>query len=90
MFAIGPMAHLFGGTHEQSYIAHVMSFAACVGNYQKESHCINKHEPLEENIYGQYDQLKTTSNAPSLRSLFIWQCWPTILLIISIKYILVF
>ncbi|XP_075680788.1 alkaline phosphatase-like isoform X2 [Dermatophagoides pteronyssinus] len=39
VFAIGPMAHLFGGTHEQSHIAHVMGFAACIGPYQQESHC---------------------------------------------------
>lgn len=30
LYAIGPMAHLFQGVHEQNYIAHVMSYAACV------------------------------------------------------------
>ena len=30
-FAIGPMAHLFQNTHEQSYIAYVISYAACIG-----------------------------------------------------------
>lgn len=39
VFAVGPMSHLFGGTHEQSYIAHVMSFAACLHQFSKESHC---------------------------------------------------
>lgn len=33
------MAHLFGGTHEQSYIAHVMAFAACLNSFRNESHC---------------------------------------------------
>ncbi|KAG7167811.1 Alkaline phosphatase, tissue-nonspecific isozyme-like 1 [Homarus americanus] len=34
-YAIGPMSHLFHRMHEQSYIAHVMGFAACVGPYKK-------------------------------------------------------
>lgn len=33
-YAIGPMAHLFHKLHEQSYIAHVMGFAACIGPYK--------------------------------------------------------
>ncbi len=33
------MAHLFQGTQEQSYVAHVMAFAACIGQYQNEVHC---------------------------------------------------
>ena len=37
--SIGPMAHLFQRTQEQSYIAHVMAFAACIGEYEKEDHC---------------------------------------------------
>lgn len=39
VFATGPMAHFFGGTHEQSYIAHVVGYAACIGVYRNESHC---------------------------------------------------
>ncbi|XP_069106554.1 alkaline phosphatase, tissue-nonspecific isozyme-like [Argopecten irradians] len=31
VYANGPMAHLLTGTHEQSYIPHVMAFASCVG-----------------------------------------------------------
>ncbi|XP_068135434.1 intestinal-type alkaline phosphatase-like [Hyperolius riggenbachi] len=33
IMAKGPFAHLFHGIHEQSYIAHVMSFAACLEPY---------------------------------------------------------
>ncbi|XP_053648046.1 alkaline phosphatase-like [Cherax quadricarinatus] len=33
-YAIGPMSHLLHRLHEQSYIAHVMSFAACIGPYK--------------------------------------------------------
>lgn len=34
IYAIGPMSHLFYGVHEQSYIAHVMAFSACIGPYR--------------------------------------------------------
>lgn len=35
--ASGPMAHLIHGVHEQSYLAHVMMYASCVGD--NISHC---------------------------------------------------
>merc|ERR1739838_116574 len=31
ILATGPMSHLFHSVHEQSYIAHVMRYASCVG-----------------------------------------------------------
>lgn len=34
IFAKGPMSHLFHGVQEQSYIAHVMAYAACVEPYE--------------------------------------------------------
>ncbi|XP_060798207.1 alkaline phosphatase, tissue-nonspecific isozyme [Neoarius graeffei] len=37
VLARGPMAHLFQGVNEQSYIAHAMAYAACVGTNQ--NHC---------------------------------------------------
>ncbi|XP_035668882.1 alkaline phosphatase-like isoform X2 [Branchiostoma floridae] len=36
IFADGPMAHLFHGVHEQNYIAHVMKYAACLGEYAED------------------------------------------------------
>lgn len=36
------MSHLFHGTQEQSYIAHVISYASCIGHYQHEQHCHGK------------------------------------------------
>ncbi|XP_038075941.1 alkaline phosphatase-like [Patiria miniata] len=36
IYANGPMSHLFHGVHEQNYIAHVVRYAACLGNRQ---HC---------------------------------------------------
>ena len=35
IFAKGPMAHLFHGVQEQSYIAHVLAYAACLPPYEK-------------------------------------------------------
>lgn len=32
IYARGPMSHLIHGVHEQHYIAHVMTYAACVAN----------------------------------------------------------
>jgi hypothetical protein len=37
VYARGPMAHLFTGVQEQSYIAHAMAYAACVG--RNKEHC---------------------------------------------------
>ncbi|XP_064096223.1 alkaline phosphatase-like [Macrobrachium nipponense] len=33
VYASGPMAHLFHRVHEQTYVAHVMGYAACIGPY---------------------------------------------------------
>lgn len=32
--AIGPMAHLVQNVHEQSYVTHMISYAARIGRYQ--------------------------------------------------------
>ncbi|XP_062872596.1 alkaline phosphatase, tissue-nonspecific isozyme [Trichomycterus rosablanca] len=37
VLAQGPMAHLFQGVNEQSYLAHAMAYASCVGANQ--NHC---------------------------------------------------
>ncbi|XP_022104179.1 alkaline phosphatase-like [Acanthaster planci] len=36
IYANGPMSHLFHGLHEQNYIAHVVRYAACLGD---KKHC---------------------------------------------------
>jgi hypothetical protein len=36
------MVHLFEGTQEQSYVARMMAFAACIGQYQDRDHCNQK------------------------------------------------
>ncbi|XP_078601560.1 alkaline phosphatase-like [Branchiostoma floridae x Branchiostoma japonicum] len=42
IFAGGPMAHLFHGVREQNYIAHVMKYAACLGEYRENCHSLRK------------------------------------------------
>ncbi|KAK3103756.1 hypothetical protein FSP39_021671 [Pinctada imbricata] len=54
VYARGPMAHLFVGTHEQSYIPHVMAYASCVG--VNKQHC-SRTPPTDE----------LTSNLASIR-----------------------
>ena len=39
IYARGPMSHLFHGVHEQNYIAHVMAYASCVGDYSSPDQC---------------------------------------------------
>ena len=38
IYATGPMSHLFHSTHEQHYIFHVMTYAACLTHAQH-PHC---------------------------------------------------
>lgn len=47
IFATGPMAHLFHRVHEQSYIAHVMAYASCVGTNKE--HCQSQPKILPAN-----------------------------------------
>ena len=39
IYGRGPMAHLFHGVHEQTYIAHVIAYAACIGPYRDPAAC---------------------------------------------------
>ena len=39
IYAKGPMAHLFRSVHEENYIAHVMAYASCVGDYSHHQQC---------------------------------------------------
>ncbi|KAK7500574.1 hypothetical protein BaRGS_00008149, partial [Batillaria attramentaria] len=45
IYATGPMAHLFHGVQEQSYIAHAMGYAACIGPNQDHCHEDNVTDP---------------------------------------------
>jgi len=42
IWAAGPWAHLVHGVHQQSYIAQVMSYAACVGPHKDSDRCKGK------------------------------------------------
>ncbi|CAL4228704.1 unnamed protein product [Meganyctiphanes norvegica] len=46
-YATGPWSHLFHKVHEQSYVAHVMAYASCLGPY---ADCKRPVESLE-NVY---------------------------------------
>ncbi|GAB6019853.1 hypothetical protein CHUAL_001392 [Chamberlinius hualienensis] len=47
-YAMGPMAHLFQGVVEQTYIPHAISYAACMAHYKHQ--CITRlHEELQKN-----------------------------------------
>ena len=35
----GPWSHLFKGIHQQTYVAHVMMKAQCLGDYAEDEHC---------------------------------------------------
>ncbi|KAF5292048.1 hypothetical protein FQR65_LT11314 [Abscondita terminalis] len=40
VYARGPLSHMFAGVIEQSYIAHIISYAACMGPHAyKNAHC---------------------------------------------------
>ena len=48
IYAQGPMAHLFHGVQEQSYISYVMQYSACVGIYRDKTACarpVTDHNP---------------------------------------------
>uniref|UniRef100_A0A3B1KBN4 alkaline phosphatase n=1 Tax=Astyanax mexicanus TaxID=7994 RepID=A0A3B1KBN4_ASTMX len=47
VLARGPMAHLFQGVNEQSYLAHAMAYAACIGDNQQ--HCASTTPPTNNN-----------------------------------------
>lgn len=45
---LGPYAHLFHRVHEQTYLSHVMAYAACIGPYQSRKGCnTNDRKGLE-------------------------------------------
>lgn len=48
MLARGPMSHLFQGIQEQSYLAHAMGYAACVGADLR--HCHTQEEELKSTV----------------------------------------
>jgi alkaline phosphatase len=42
VYSDGPYAHLFRGLVDQTFVAHVMSFASCTGNYNASRHCLDR------------------------------------------------
>lgn len=51
LYSRGPMAHLFHGLQEQSYITHVMAYATCIGRYTQEAHCAGSISAKASNLW---------------------------------------
>ncbi|XP_061189803.1 alkaline phosphatase, tissue-nonspecific isozyme-like [Saccostrea echinata] len=55
IFAQGPMSHLLHGVHEQHYIAHVIQYASCIGDYRdscdKESRLTSDSKSLGPTLF---------------------------------------
>lgn len=43
VYVEGPWGHLINGLHQQSYIAYLMMYASCTGNYKNGNHCVNSN-----------------------------------------------
>ena len=43
IWAVGPMSHLVTGVHQQSFIAQVMSYSACIGPHDNDQCKINRN-----------------------------------------------
>nr|XP_002129634.1 alkaline phosphatase-like [Ciona intestinalis] len=71
ILARGPMSHLFHGVHQQSYVAHVMRYASCVG--ENKAHCENQPQTsvaTEENVTFLGYNLNPSEAAGALYALF--------------------
>lgn len=42
IYAKGPYAHMFSGTHQQNYIPHAMGYAACMGKGKMSKLCMSQ------------------------------------------------
>ncbi|XP_015782819.1 alkaline phosphatase isoform X1 [Tetranychus urticae] len=42
LYSVGPMSHLFNGLQDQSYIAHVIAYSSCIGEYASTERCKNQ------------------------------------------------
>ncbi|XP_066946181.1 alkaline phosphatase-like [Macrobrachium rosenbergii] len=63
-FALGPMAHLFHRVHEQTHVAHVMGYAACIGPYEDCGRPVNIPANVYETVKDRLrEKFKVTSSA---------------------------
>nr|QYL02844.1 alkaline phosphatase [Scylla paramamosain] len=51
VYANGPMAHLFHRVHEQTYVAHVMAYASCIGPYTDCNRPFNDHRTRYKHVH---------------------------------------
>lgn len=67
IYAIGPWGHLYHGVHEQSYIPHVMAYAACLSKMGKAApHC--------RSVTSEAPQLRTTQSGHLQTLFFVIYC----------------
>nr|XP_018670967.1 endoderm-specific alkaline phosphatase isoform X1 [Ciona intestinalis]XP_026694117.1 endoderm-specific alkaline phosphatase isoform X1 [Ciona intestinalis]XP_026694118.1 endoderm-specific alkaline phosphatase isoform X1 [Ciona intestinalis] len=64
IMARGPMAHLFEGVHEQSYIAHVIRYATCIG--KKSKNCAAQLEQSTDLIFVSFLGFRLSSGQAQL------------------------
>nr|XP_039258402.1 alkaline phosphatase-like [Styela clava] len=69
IFASGPMAHLFHGVHEQSYIAYVMRYASCVGPDQ--GHCMKEDDIGHIEYLGSSISVSTANSTLRIQFIFL-------------------
>ena len=73
IYGLGPHAQLLSGTHEQTHIAHVIMFAACLYDDDEKHHLQHRHcEPKESSAAGEINA--------SYRYLFSILCFVMLLL----------
>ncbi|XP_028966835.1 alkaline phosphatase-like [Galendromus occidentalis] len=64
VFAVGPWAHLFTGSVEQSYLPHALSYAACIGPYSHR--CAKNDLPQKTSVNVNYikDRMERPTEKP--------------------------
>ena len=51
VFATGPMAHLFSGVHDSTYVPHAIMYASCIGPHGQTGACGSKGPKLAFNLF---------------------------------------
>ena len=63
VWSTGPMSYLFHKSHEQSYVAHVVGYALCMGPYVDEPECRNMQRSRSGKAHNSAAAAITAANA---------------------------
>ncbi|XP_069975298.1 alkaline phosphatase, tissue-nonspecific isozyme [Penaeus vannamei] len=87
VYAVGPMSHLFHRVHEQTHVAHVMAYSACIGPYKNCDRLVesprNRYQTKSHSTYpntsgGASSVLLSSICLPSVVVMyclgFMWRC----------------